>query len=231
MQNAIKNGAKSIGDYKEEEDKWSGSGFRLGNDQNDSLKLPSKKNNEKVRKVITFYKGGIFTVDDGEPRNMNEEKNQALIDDINGGLIPYEFEQEFPGREVHVDLIDKKYEEYKESPKPKIIAFSGSGHSLGGTNNNNFSNTSLDIEPREIVLDTTQKTTSIRVTLHNGSKIVVKLNLTHTIRDLYSHVYAKHPESKSFELKLTYPVQTLSELDKTIAEANLMSSSITQFLV
>jgi len=233
MQNALKHGAKSINEYKEEEQKFGGSGFKLGNTNNQSVYVPPKQDTGRVKKILSFYKGGIFTVDNGEPRNISDEKNEEFMDQINRGEIPYEFSQEYPGREIHVEMIDKKHEEYKEPPKPKVQPFSGSGQSLGNNTNNN--NTNLDliqgIEPHEIVLDNSQKTTSIRVTLHDGSKLIVKLNTTHTIRDLYCHIMAKKPGNRDFQLRLTFPVQTLTNLDRTIAEENLMNSSISQFLV
>jgi len=231
MQNAIKNGSISINDYKPEEEKFGGSGFRLGNDQTDqSTKIAPKPSTGPVKVVLTFYKGDTFTIDDGEPRRIDDESGRDFINDINQSRIPYELETKYPGREVHVEMIDKKGEEYKEPPKPKIVPFSGSGHSLGNNINNNTQMTG-NISPKEIELDNSQQTTSIRVTLHDGSRLIIKANVTHTIGDIYSHVKAKKPSNSNFELKITFPSQTLTDMSQTIEEANLMSAAIVQFLV
>ena len=43
---------------------------------------------------------------------------------------------------------------------------------------------------RLLSVDLKAATTSLRVTLHDGSKVVVKLNLTHTVADLKAHLEA-----------------------------------------
>jgi len=230
MQNALKNGAQSINDYKQEEDKFQGSGFRLGDDSRQSTYVPPKPTTGPVKVVLTFYKRDLFTIDDGEPRTMDDESGREFINDINQSRVPNELETKYPGREVHVEMIDKKGEEYKEPPKPKVKPFSGSGHSIGNNTNNNTQMTGR-IVAKEIELDNSQQTTSIRVTLLDGTRLIVKANLTHTIGDIYSHVKAKKPTSNNFELKITFPSQTLSNMSQTIEEANLMSAAIVQFLV
>jgi len=183
--------------------------------------------------LLTFYKGGIFTIDNGPPRNRNDPQNRNFIEDINRGIVPRELETENPGREVYVEFLDKKGEDYKEPPKPKIVAFSGSGQSLSHTtdnNNNNTDNTTTLPQANEIVVDNSKPGTSIRVTCIDGSRLVIKANLTHTIGDLYAHVKSKKP-GKNFQLKTTFPSATLTDMNQTLGDAGLTNAAIVQFQI
>jgi UBX domain-containing protein 1 len=153
FKNAVKHGAVTPGEYvPPPEDRFQGSGFRLGNNPNENAYvIPSKPKVEtRIKKILTFYKGGIFTIDDGPPRSFDDEDNRQFIEDINRGIVPYELERENPGKEVYVELIDKKSEDYKEQPK-KIVAFSGSGNSLGGNITTTRTTNARNIAPRDIV--------------------------------------------------------------------------------
>ncbi len=49
-------------------------------------------NTGPVMHTITFYRNGIFTVDDGEPRNVQDPANKDFIDSIGRGEVPREFD-------------------------------------------------------------------------------------------------------------------------------------------
>lgn len=49
---------------------------------------------------------------------------------------------------------------------------------------------STQVAAREILVDTSAPATTIQVRLHDGSRIKVALNLSHTVRDIRSHLEA-----------------------------------------
>jgi UBX domain-containing protein 1 len=61
-------------------------------------------------------------------RTYNDPKNKEFLDAINKGYVPREIAQ--GAREVMVNLVDHKTEDY--TPPPKVFkAFEGSGRTLG----------------------------------------------------------------------------------------------------
>lgn len=52
---------------------------------------------------------------------------------MGGSIVPRELEEgaQATGQAVHVNLVDKRQEEYKAPPAPSYVAFSGEGKSAG----------------------------------------------------------------------------------------------------
>jgi len=176
------------------------------------------------RVVLTFYRDA-FTIDDGQPRPYGDPANQAFLDEVNKGRVPREIQDRF-GEDVDVELIDKKGEQWKDTPK-QFKAFAAQGHSLSSSSQTSAARL---VVPKLASLDTTVPTTSIRVTLHDGTKIVVKLNHSHTVADLRSHIEATKPCGKAFELRTLAPPGLLENDSLTLKEANLLNSAIAQRL-
>ena len=71
--------------------------------------------------------------------------------------------------------------------------------------------------------------TAIQVRLANGQKLVVKLNLTHTVGDLQRAAAGAHATGgRPFALRGGFPPRPLDRPEATIEEAGLASSSVTQ---
>ena len=91
--------------------------------------------------TITFYRDGVFTVDDGGPRSVRDIENKDFIDSISRGEVPREFDVQrqrttgpgglaMPAPQVHVNLVSKLEEEYVP---PKYVAFGGQGNRLSAS--------------------------------------------------------------------------------------------------
>ncbi len=81
---------------------------------------------------ITLYSNG-FTVDRGEFRPYDDEKNKQFMKELNEGYVPKEIQEKYRGKGIGVALEDKRKEAYKPPTPPSYVAYSGEGQSLGGT--------------------------------------------------------------------------------------------------
>eukprot|EP01095_Lingulamoeba_sp_RSL-Kostka_P000351 TRINITY_DN1054_c0_g1_i1.p1 TRINITY_DN1054_c0_g1~~TRINITY_DN1054_c0_g1_i1.p1 ORF type:complete len:373 (-),score=151.58 TRINITY_DN1054_c0_g1_i1:62-1180(-) len=214
---------------------FSGTAYRLGSTNNKSVKV----SNKEVTKTITFWKTGISFDEDGELLKYSEPGTQEILNSLNNGVVPEFVQRDLPKKsKVSVRLLDRKLEEYVV-PVKKFSAFTGSGRALGIdnspsnvdnspsnndniTNNNSNNNLTLDV-------DETKPTTKIQIKLHNGKKLPVKCNLTHTIGDLRS-IVQKETNKDSFSLLIPYPRKELTDDSKTIEEEKLKNAQIIQRL-
>jgi len=150
---------------------------------------------------------------------------------VNNGVVPRELavlHKGIPG-ELDVELIDKKTEEYKPPPNKPVPAFSGAGHSLGGGADTSKV-TANQLNATKLNVDNSAPTTTIQVRTHNGQRIIIKANHTHTVGQIRAHVEAEYPVGKPFELRTTYPPQALSNDSLTVKDANLLNAVIVQKL-
>jgi UBX domain-containing protein 1 len=135
-------------------------------------------------------------------------------------------EEEAQGGAVHVDLVDKKNEDFKEPPKPKVVAFSGHGQSLGGSSSAPLITTPAPA--REIVVDASKPVTSIQIRTADGARLIGKFNHDHTILDIRSWLESQKKPTGPYDLITTLPARTLSDLNQTIKDAGLLNAAINQ---
>jgi len=220
FEQAKRHGAISKSDEKpEEKEKFGGSGFVLGNNEQKSHIVPSMPKPQGPRRVVlTFYKD-CFTVDDGPPRKNNDPANQPFIDDVNAGVVPRELEGH---GDIKVELIDVKHEEYKPKPK-QTIAFSGSGQTLGGQ-----VLSSTKAVAKKIAVDEGLPVTTLQIRLDDGTRLILKLNHVHTVGDVRAHIEAERPSGKAFELRTTFPAKILADDAASIKDAGLLNAAIVQ---
>jgi len=227
FESAHKHGATSKGDMPpEEKEKFSGVGYTLGNNADTSkLVAPVAKPPGLKPTILTFWKN-CFTVDDGPPRKFDDPENASFLNDVQKGIVPRELQTLAGGADLNIELI-RKNEEYKPPPKPSVVAFSGSGHSLGGTS----SGSATKAEAKLIVVDESQPTTTLQIRLHDGSRLVIKCNHTHTVGNVRSHIEASKPTGKAMELRTTFPNKVLSDDSDTIKDAGLLNATIAHRLI
>eukprot|EP01125_Pyxidicula_operculata_P013206 TRINITY_DN4367_c0_g3_i1.p1 TRINITY_DN4367_c0_g3~~TRINITY_DN4367_c0_g3_i1.p1 ORF type:complete len:348 (+),score=121.32 TRINITY_DN4367_c0_g3_i1:534-1577(+) len=225
FEKAKQQGAVSKSDLPlEQKEKFSGSGMTL---EGGHVPAAPKKQGPKTV-VLTFWKD-CFTVDDGQPRYFKDPQNKEFLEDVTKGVVPRELES--LGSELNVELVQKNGEDYKPPPKPKLVAFSGSGQTLGGPSTSSSSSSSgSKATACSVVVDSSQPVTTIQIRLHDGSKLVAKFNLTHTVGDIRSHIEANHPTGKSFELRTSFPPAVLSDDKVTIQDAKLANAALIQRL-
>jgi len=197
-------------------------GYTLGNSVDQTKKVEPKPGLKTV--VLTFW-SDCFTVDDGPPRKFQDPANATFLNEVQRGVVPRELEALAGGADLNIELL-KKNEEYKAPPKPKVVAFSGSGHSVGSI----LSGGATIATAKLVEVDESQPTTTIQIRLHDGGRLVIKCNHSHTVGDIRSHIEAAHPSGKAMELRITYPNKILYEDHLTIKDAGLLNAAIVQKL-
>ncbi|WZN66157.1 UBX domain-containing protein [Chloropicon roscoffensis] len=204
--------------------------------------------------TITFYRNGIFTVDDGEPRDVQDPANKDFIDSIGRGEVPREFDRKAqqdessqetgpgglarpPTQPVHVNLVSRMEEDYKPPAKPKYVAFAGQGLKLSGGASQQQSSAAAsqdDNGPATFELDETKPVTSIQLRLMDGTRMVARFNPgVHTIRDIRAFINMSRPGfagqgGAPYQLVTAFPTTVLTEEGKTIEEAGLANAVILQ---
>ena len=168
-----------------EKPKWGGAGVSLNGETR--VDGGSTKPREQVVRVLTMFEDG-FTVDEGTFRPFADPANKPFLDEIGRGVIPSELEQEAQGGELHVDLVDKRSQKYKESSDatvpPRVQAFSGHGQTLSGAPNVSAP-ANLDIVGTLAPVDKNFPTTQIQIRSGDGKRAVGTFNPTrHTVADI-----------------------------------------------
>jgi len=227
-----------------------GTGYRLGDTESPGSDAyvpagaPTPARTRIVTKTITFYRNG-FIVDDGELRRLDDPAQAAFLADIHAGVVPRELEEPDLS-ELSVNLVDRSFEDYT-APSDKAAAsrrrpFEGGGYRLGeaaeepskepaATSQRTANTCTSDVvEPDD--LDPDAPTTQVQVRLADGSRLVMRLNTTHRVRDLRSLVCSHRADyaGTPFVFQTVLPRRTLEEESQTLAEANLLNSVVVQQL-
>lgn len=178
---------------------------------------------------IVFYENGVFVVDDGEPRQMDDPRNAAFMMAIMNGQCPPELLPDDPS--THIDInLHRKQGDYEPPAEPKYRAFAGTGHSLRST-------VPADVAGAEEVPgsssnwngpDESKPMTSLQIRLADGSRLVAKFNLDQTVGDVYSFVRASRADLGAFKLSTSFPPTSLDDVNQTIQEAGLAGSVVIQ---
>jgi len=158
---------------------------------------------------------------------------------VNKGLIPREIEKSNRDTKLDIHLKDRQSEEYV-APKPVVKPFTGSGQALGSTSSQTTTTTAAsssnplpNAPSKQLSLDSSKPVTSLQLRLHDGTRLVGKFNLDHTVQDIQNFVLSaqKLPPGKTCQLMTTFPKQILSNLSLTISDAKLQNAVIVQTLV
>lgn len=76
-----------------------------------------------------------------------------------------------------------------------------------------------------------QPTTRINIRLYTGDTITQEFNLTHTISDIRSFISRAAPVQGSFDILSGFPPKALSDEFRSIKDAKLEGTTLTQRLV
>lgn len=216
---------------------FGGSGFKLGDSSQPSQAVaPDRRAGPPLerRSTITFWRGG-FTVDDGPLRKMEDPANKEFLSAVMRGEIPQELVRQAQGAEVHVNMVDKRTEEYVP-PKPVLRPFSGSGFKLGSP----VPEVVTDAAPASraptnpptaasVDVDQSAPITSIQIRLSDGTRLVSKFNHTHTVGDIRNFINLSRPGAPTaYALMTTFPNKVLSDDSSNIKDAGLLNACIVQ---
>lgn len=227
---------------------FTGTGYRLGQSEDDSVAIPSGSKGKKPQEetvTVKVYRQG-FTVDDGELRSYEDPNNREFFESITHNEIPAELRKQGKAM-VHVNVENHLSDDFVKKT-PKFKAFTGSGHTLGSpapptvdeitttmvstsdskaTNAENEATASLNLHVNQ-----DQPTTMISIRLTDGSRLSARFNLTHTIQDIRQFIGTARPEysGRNYMLLTTFPNKELTNADDTIQQAGLQNAAILQRL-
>jgi len=216
-----------------------GTGYRLGESEDTSemireTPMEEDTTNNKFDVSLMFWQGSNgFTVNDGPLRKIDDPENAEFLKSIREGSAPEELRKMARGRKLNV-MMNVSSEDYVEKKK-SLTAFSGTGHMLGSPSPsvsslpiNVSSNRSAMAE--EVKIDETQPVTNIQIRLADGTRIVTKLNHTHTVADIRQHIVNSRPDyfSSNFILMTTFPNKELTDENVTLQDAQLLNAVIVQ---
>ncbi|EMD36009.1 hypothetical protein CERSUDRAFT_52811 [Gelatoporia subvermispora B] len=209
---------------------------------------------ETAIRHLTFWRNG-FSVEDGELMSYDNPTHAQILAEINSGRAPPQILNVSPGQPVELRVVKRLQDDYVASPKARS-AFSGSGHRLGspvpsfagagagpsadmpGTFPAPASASSRAHAPQRepdaittrFEVDQSQPTTSVQVRLADGTRLVCRMNLTHTVGDIRNFVNASRPENtaRPYTINLTFPNRVLEDEGQTIKDAGLANSVVVQ---
>lgn len=138
-------------------------------------------------------------------------------------------------RQQEIDVGLQQHQGKYVAPKKKYKPFSGGGQRLGsptpgpGTSsesslppaaanpdlNQHTESTSASVEVSD-----SEPTISLQIRLGDGTRIVSRFNVTHTIGDVYSFVTASSPasQSRSWVLMTTFPSKELKDKSQVLGD-------------
>jgi UBX domain-containing protein 1 len=191
--------------------------------------------------TIAFYANGIFTVNDGEPRRMDDPANMQFMQAISRGQCPPELDPRDPDVHIAVNLV-RRHEDYTPPAQPRFTAFGGSGRKLtdstptaasagaGGASTSAAAPTSVVSGgvPWEGA-DPEKPKTSIQLRLADGSRQVAEFNLDQTVGHIRTFIHAARPDMpRTYSLATAFPQASLSDDSMTIESAGLANSVVIQ---
>ncbi|CAO3627057.1 unnamed protein product [Mucor hiemalis] len=220
---------------------YTGSGYRLGSEDEPStiaqpaspIAPPSQEDNEPVTRHLTFWRDG-FSVDDGPLFAYTDPANQEMLTAINSGRAPLSLLNVRHGQPVEVRVVKRQDEDYTPPPKAPPKPFEGTGNRLGSPSAYVAPSSTPGAFPSASsnaaapTVDESQPTTNIQVRLGDGSKLIAKLNHTHTVGDIRQFIESSQPASRPYSLQTTFPVKELKDNNQTVKEAGLLNSVIVQ---
>jgi len=231
---------------------FTGGGHVLGSDEVPSSYIPDPNNPGRDPEAeatairnITFWRNG-FSVEDGELMRYDDPDHERVLAEINSGRAPPSILNVLPGQPVELRVTKRTEEDYVPPQGPKKV-FSGSGNRLGapvpadtpaapmpGSFPSSISQPgpSQDREglSTKFEVDQTKPTTSVQIRLADGTRMVCRMNLTHTVRDIRNFINAARPENltRAYTVGTTFPNRTLDDDGATIEAAGLVNSVVVQ---
>ncbi|EJT99652.1 SEP-domain-containing protein [Dacryopinax primogenitus] len=211
---------------------------------------------QRVVRELTFWQEG-FSVDDGPLYRYDDPANAQMLEDINAGHAPPQILNVRIGQPVAV-RVSRRTDEHYTPPAPR--PFGGSGHRLGAPTPQiagasaptsggilmpgTFPGTSVARPPAsppattsnpaaappsfEVNMD--EPNTSVQIRLADGTRLVCRMNHTHTVGDIRRFINASRPENaaRAYNIQTTFPTRVLEDESQTIKDAGLLNSVVVQ---
>lgn len=219
---------------------------------------PANPAQQTAIRDLTFWRDG-FSIEDGELRRYDDPAQAQILSEINAGRAPPSILNVQPGQPVELRVSRRTDEDYVSAPRrgfagpgsrlggvvpepapplgmPGAFPAHGTPTSTAPVPSpapapaaSRTRDPPENVAPRFSV-DQSKPTTSIQVRLADGTRIVARVNLNHTVRDLRSFINASRPENstRAYTIGTTFPNRTLDDDSLTIEAAGLTNSVIVQ---
>ncbi|PVF97461.1 SEP-domain-containing protein [Serendipita vermifera] len=223
-----------------------GAGNTLGSDEKESEVIPdpnaaSSDAEETAIRNITFWRTG-FTIENGPLLLYDNPESAELLQSIQQGLAPPEALNVRIGQPVELRVAKRLDEDYVPPPPGP---FAGAGHRLGSplpavvtSSSGNTTSTAASgpaagtssTSSGSFEVDMSAPTTSVQIRLADGTRLVSRMNLTHTIGDIRRFINASRPgmSERPYTVQTTLPVKVLDDESQTIEAAGLKNSVVVQ---
>ncbi|KLT38993.1 SEP-domain-containing protein [Cutaneotrichosporon oleaginosum] len=191
---------------------------------------------EQVERRLTFWRDG-FSIEDGPLHRYDDPRSQEILNMIRAGRAPLElFDLRF-NQALKIEVDQRVDEDYQEPARKPAKPFSGGGNRLGsatpevaGAGSAPAAAVAPAAPPAakaEIKVDESKPSTTIQLRLGDGTRLVVKVNLDHTVADLRGLASSARSDSRAFVLQTTFPNRELSD-NETIEQAGLKNAVVVQ---
>ncbi|KAJ2882140.1 protein phosphatase regulator [Coemansia aciculifera] len=197
-------------------------------------------NDEVAVRELTFWRNG-FSLGDGPLFNTEDPVNRQNLEAILQGRAPLDILNVRPGQQVEMKVTNRRDEDYVPPAQPPAQPFSGHGNRLGGiapaitssAAGHAPSSRSQVGAGRPISLDQSQPVIQVQIRLADGTRLVARVNASHTIGDLRAFVLSERPEAgqRPFAFKSIMPPKVLNDDLATIAQAGIANAAIVQYFV
>ncbi|KAG0491339.1 hypothetical protein HPP92_004737 [Vanilla planifolia] len=191
---------------------------------------------ENIVHDIHFWRNG-FTVDEGPLRRFDDLANGPFLESIRRSECPKELEPHDRRSAVHVNLVRR--DENCPEPVKRLTPFQGVGRTLGEGSSATASPSSAPppstFAPTPFAglsVDGSLPSTSIQLRLADGTRMVSRFNLHHTVGDIRSFIDASRPGAAGdYRLQTVgFPPKELTDVAQTIEQAGLANSVVIQKL-
>ncbi|KAI0275824.1 hypothetical protein BGY98DRAFT_990057 [Russula aff. rugulosa BPL654] len=218
---------------------------------------PPSPAEETAIRHLTFWREG-FSVEDGELRRYDDPAQAQILSEINAGRAPPSILNVQPGQPVEVRVTRRTEEDYVAMPRRGFAgpgsrlggvvpesesAPTSTSAGMPGAFPSLMTSTSTSTAPppssrtrdpetvsTRFSVDQTKPTTSVQVRLADGTRMVARMNLSHTVGELRNFINASRPENnvRPYTIGTTFPNRTLEDDSLTIEAAGLRNSVIVQ---
>ncbi|BEJ13662.1 hypothetical protein CspHIS471_0308360 [Cutaneotrichosporon sp. HIS471] len=227
---------------------WGNVGHTLGSDEADSVQVGEVEEEEgdTQTRTLTFWADG-FSIEDGPLHAYDAPGNRELLRAIQAGRAPMGlFDVRFD-QPLQIVVQQRTDEKYVSAPKV-FRSFGGEGNRLGSiTPEISGANTPVHraspipgafpsapaAAPKQdegkIEVDASKPATNVQLRLSDGSRLVARVNLTHTVGDLRNYINAARPTDREYILQTTFPPRELPDTE-TVEQAKLQNAVVIQRL-
>lgn len=212
-------------------------------DDEDEDEEDDGEEDEEVEKHLTFWKDG-FSIEDGPLMSYNDPKHKEILDAINRGRAPLDLLGVRLNQRVTMRVQKRLTENYVPPPKSPPKPFGGTGNRLGSPLPASIVRSTEPssqvpepptspppVQPSTIFeVDNNLPVTSVQIRLSDGSRMVTRLNHTHTVGDIRRQIAASNPAlaNRPYALQTTFPSRDLNDDNQTIKDAGVLGAVVVQ---